>query len=76
MQVDPIKAMLKAPGTKLLKLEYDELLSSFAFKFSLRRYMKGGDLFRAKLRKELTGRGLHSSTFQLNVSGFYGRGCI
>jgi dynein heavy chain len=24
-----------------LKLEYDELLSSFAFKFTLRRYMKG-----------------------------------
>jgi hypothetical protein len=30
---------LKAPGTKHLKLEFDELLSSFAFKFSLRRYM-------------------------------------
>jgi hypothetical protein len=29
---------LKAPGTKLLRLEYDEQLSDFAFKFNLRRY--------------------------------------
>ena len=39
MQVDSIKPMLKAPGTKLLKPEYDELLSRFAFKFNLRRYI-------------------------------------
>ena len=38
MQVDPIKPTLKPPGTKRLKLEYDELLSNFAFKFNLRRY--------------------------------------
>ena len=38
MQVDPIKPTLKAPGTKRLKLKYDGLLSSFAFKFNLRRY--------------------------------------
>jgi hypothetical protein len=31
---------MKAPGTKLLKLDFDELLSSFAFKFDLRRYTK------------------------------------
>jgi len=30
--------MLKPPGTKHLKLKCDELLSSFAFKFKLRRY--------------------------------------
>jgi hypothetical protein len=30
--------MLKPPGTKHLKLKYDELLSSFAFKFNFRRY--------------------------------------
>ena len=30
--------MLKAPGTKRLKLKYDEPLSNFAFKFNLRRY--------------------------------------
>jgi hypothetical protein len=30
--------MLKPPGTKRLKLKYDELLSNLAFKFNLRRY--------------------------------------
>jgi len=30
--------VLKAPGTKRLKLKYDELLSSFAFNFNSRRY--------------------------------------
>ena len=38
MQVGSIKAVSKAPGTKRLKLNYDELLSSFAFKFNVRRY--------------------------------------
>ena len=38
MKVDPIKPTLKAHGTLIWKLEYDELLSSFAFKFNLRRY--------------------------------------
>ena len=40
MQVDPIKPTLKAPGTKHLKLEYDELPSTVAFKLNLRRYTK------------------------------------
>jgi len=38
VQVDPIKPMLKPPGTKHLELRYDKLHSSFAFKFNLRRY--------------------------------------
>jgi hypothetical protein len=38
VQVDPIKPTLKAPGIKGLRLEYDILLSSFAFNFNLRRY--------------------------------------
>ena len=38
VQVDPIKPTLKAPGTKLLKLKYDDPLSNIAFKFKLRRY--------------------------------------
>ena len=38
MQVDPIKPILKAPGTKHLKLKCDELLSSFAFKLNLHHY--------------------------------------
>ena len=38
MQVDPIDPTLKAPGSKRLKLNCDEPLSNFAFKFNLRRY--------------------------------------
>jgi hypothetical protein len=41
VQVDPIKPTFTVPGTKCLKLECDELLSSFAFKFNLRRYCEG-----------------------------------
>ena len=39
-QVDPIERTLKAPGPEYLKLEYDKLLSTFAFKFNLRRFTK------------------------------------
>jgi hypothetical protein len=39
MQVDPIQSTLKAPRIKLLKLEYDEPLSDFAFEFNLRCYI-------------------------------------
>ena len=42
MQVDPIKPMLKAPGTKRLKLKHDEPLLNFAFKFNLRHTIKHG----------------------------------
>jgi hypothetical protein len=38
VQVDPIKPTLKVPGTKRLKLKYDEPILSFAFNLSLRRY--------------------------------------
>jgi len=38
VQVDPIKPKLKPPGTTLLKLNCDILLSTYAFKFNLRRY--------------------------------------
>jgi len=37
VQVDPMESMLKPPGIKRLKLSSDELLSSFAFNFNLRR---------------------------------------
>jgi len=33
-----MKPKLKPPGIKRLKLKCDKLLSSFAFKFNLRRY--------------------------------------
>jgi len=39
VQANPIKpSTLKAPGTKRLKLKYDEVLSSVAFNLNLRRY--------------------------------------
>ena len=41
MQVEPMNPVLKAPGTKRLKLEYDKLLSNVAFNFNLCRYAKG-----------------------------------
>ena len=37
MRVQPMKPMLKAPRTILLTPECDEPLSTFAFKFDLRR---------------------------------------
>jgi hypothetical protein len=78
VQVDPIKPSLKAPGIKRLKLKYDKPLSNFAFKFNLRRYTMVGraveadePLMDAGL-DSLSGRGLHSSTFRINVSIFCG----
>ena len=112
MQIDPIKPTLKAPGTKRLKLNFDEPLSNVAFNFNLRRYImalgtrclhhRAGavaasmgkqshgddsddgaagvdrtalleDLYEAEARwqgavRGLAGRGLHSSTSQLNLS--------
>ena len=41
VQVDPIKPALKPSGKERLKLIYDGLLSNFAFKFNLRRYIVG-----------------------------------
>jgi len=38
---EPMKPVLKAPGSKRLKPKYDEPLSSFAFNFNLRRYTRG-----------------------------------
>ena len=94
MQVDPIKPTLKAPGSKRLKLEDEKMLSNFAFKFHLRRYTWDGlgatrlafDKFGSmlaytKCEVQTSGRGLHSSTFQLNLSALYGtggarRGCV
>ena len=113
---------MTAPGTKRLKLEYDELLSSFAFNLDLRRYNlvlrvgvfnyldrdlavvvelaeapadydvvspggrtmtvdvaakgTGTAVFTVRPKRlgdvaiQVSGRGLHSSTFQLNLSRF------
>jgi len=77
VQVDPIKPTLKAPGTKRLKVKCDESLSNFAFNFNLRRYSVFLYLDRTHVAtvsgtRSLwdMGRGLHSSTFQLNLSRF------
>jgi hypothetical protein len=61
---------LKAPGCKRLKLKCDELLSNFAFKFNLRRYIKTLDGVTPALRVPLKARGVHSSTSHLNLSFF------
>jgi hypothetical protein len=38
VQVEPMKPVLKAPAPYRLKLTHDELLSSFACNFNLRRF--------------------------------------
>jgi len=53
VQVDPIKPKLKTPGTNLLTLNCDEPLSTFAFKFNLRRYTLGTTP-RRRLRRRRT----------------------
>ena len=58
MQVDPIKPTLNAPGTKRLKLKYDEPLSNVAFKFNLRRYSKERLLFTTLSAGDLSSLGL------------------
>ena len=56
MQVDPVTPKLTPPGTKRLKLRCDILVSTSAFKFDVRRYMKAAaaataaDLRSAELR--------------------------
>jgi hypothetical protein len=44
VQVDPMKPTLKPPRSKRLKLEHEKPLSSVAFNFNLRRYMKAVDI--------------------------------
>jgi len=43
VQVDPIKPVLTAPGSILLKLRCDGPLSNFAFDLNVRRYIKEDD---------------------------------
>jgi len=100
VQVDFIKPTLKPNGMKCLKLMCATMLSISAFKFKLRRYTTGmghghgprhADHRAHRQRherrpREVPGsRGLHSSTFQLNVGAsceiggcIYGsfRGCL
>jgi len=48
-----MKPALTAPGTNLLTLAYDGLLSTFAFKFNLRRYSSGPSLKNTDSMKRL-----------------------
>jgi len=52
VQVDPITPILEPPGTQRLKVMYNELLSSFAFKFNLHRYIKAEAVVVARLKAE------------------------
>jgi len=45
VQIDPIQPTLKAPGSERLKPKHVEVLSSFAFRFNVRRYMMGPETF-------------------------------
>ena len=54
MQVHPIKSTLHAPGTKRLKLKYDDLISSFAFNLNLRRYHESGEAASVQLHEDFS----------------------
>ena len=66
VQVHPIKAKLKPPVSKSLRLKCDKLLSNVAFKFNLRRYstevepgaltVVAGGFFRSSTRPTLNRR--------------------
>jgi len=71
VQVDPIKPKLRLPGTQRLILKCDEPFTKLAFKFKLRRYIEVDLWALGVLAFEmLLGRGLHSSTSQLNQNHF------
>jgi len=71
VQVDPMKPTLQPPGIDGLKLKIDKLLSSFAFNLKLRRYDLNSIAFIGScIDFFILGRGLHSSTSQLNLSRF------
>jgi len=69
-----MKPKLKATRNNRLILKSGELLSNFAFKFNSRRYNQYGTrlvpFLYGLLTDEEGGRGLHSSTLQLNLSRF------
>ena len=51
VQVEPMKPTLKAPGTERWKLKHSELLSNFAFRINLRRYIKVRDMLLKEFRE-------------------------
>jgi len=76
VQLEPMKPKLKPPGSERSKPKCDDLLSRFAFKVNLRHYVMAVNTYNAfycailVVINLLTGRGLHSSTSQLNLSRF------
>jgi len=44
VQVEPMKPVFEAPGTKCLRLKYDKSLSNLTFNFNLRRYTAASSL--------------------------------
>ena len=69
--VDSIKLTSKAPGIKILKLEDEEVLSSFAFKFNLRRYLKENEiksLFPSAFKARAS---IRSSTSHTNLGVYF-----
>jgi len=51
-----MKPLVKASGTKRLRLRYDGPLSNFAFKFNLRRYSKAAEIGKAHACLQLAQR--------------------
>ena len=73
MQVGSIKTRVEsAPGVcnQRLKLKYDKLLSSFAFKFNLRRYIVGALV--GKYGDDLNGRAVQLDSIKTRVESAYG----
>jgi len=69
VQVDPFKPPLKPPGTNLLTLKHDDPLSTFAFRFYLRRYNKGRGV--ARLLDHL-GRAVQVDILKIHVESACG----
>jgi len=67
-----MKSVLKAPRTMLLKLRYDEPLSSFAFNFNLRHCTK--DAYEAYMNKPEKRRShMSAGVYQYLPAGAYTR---
>ncbi len=75
VQVEPMKPMLKAPGTKRLKLKYDGPLSFCALKMNLRRYntdSEKDDSFLDVFPEPAKARGASSSKTGIEIgAGFH-----
>ena len=79
-RLTPSNPVLKAPTASVIETIYDELLSDVAFRFNLRCYNEverltndgyfSTDLYMpdGDIALEFDGRGLQSSTYQLNLS--------